>query len=128
MSNDKETPYTQDNTPTWNQEEALQRAVGRPDILCKIIDAYLSDTPNVVKDLETAAENHDVKGIQFSAHAIKGASLNLSATEVSALAAQIERDAKQDDLAAASSSVAKLVEKSDALFQDLARYKDKNSA
>lgn len=128
MSNDKEIPDAQDNTPTWDQEEALQRAVGRPDILCKIIDAYLIDTPNIVKELETATENHNVKGIQFSAHAIKGASLNLSATEVSALAAQIERDAKQDDLTAASSSVAKLVEKSYALFQDLAKYKDKNSA
>lgn len=127
MSNATETTNAQGTITTWNQEEALQRAVGKPDILCKIIDAYLSDTPNVVKELVAAAENHDVKGIQFSAHAIKSASLNLSATEVSALAAQIERDAKQDDLSAASSSVAKLVEKSHALFKDLTKYKDKNS-
>lgn len=118
----------QDDRPAWDSEEALKRAVGRPDILCKIIDAYLGDTPTLVDQLEQAADQKDVKGIQFSAHAIKGASLNLSANEVSALAAQIEQHAKQNDLSAAASSVALLVEKSNTLFQALGQYRDKNSA
>ncbi|WP_156492265.1 response regulator, partial [Oleiphilus sp. HI0080] len=116
-SNEKAVP-----TEVWDKAAALERTIGREDLLCRVIDAYLADTPPHVEQLSNAVEDKDMEQISYLAHTIKGASLNISAAQVSKLAQQLETDAKEGRSDRFSSILPQLQQESEQLFLLLREY------
>ncbi|HFC47048.1 MAG TPA: response regulator, partial [Dissulfuribacter thermophilus] len=88
--------------PHFDEEELLARAMDDPKIMKKVIEVYLVSAPKTLGDLEKAISNGDKEAIRFSAHSLKGASANIGAKRLAALAERMEDLATQpgvtDDL------------------------------
>ena len=109
-------------TDIWDAQAALERTIGREDLLCRVIKAYLKDTPSLVDRLSKVIEEKDMEQIAYLAHTIKGASLNISAQQVSNLSALIEADAKAGQAERLAAIASDLEVQSKQLFDLLHSY------
>ena len=100
----------------WDKDAALARTIGREDLLRRVIDAYMADTPSLVTNLSEAIKSENLEDAAYLAHTIKGASLNISADRLSELSATIEAKSKAQDQAAVSQQMDQLNEEAEALF------------
>ncbi|MBS0170493.1 MAG: response regulator [Nitrospira sp.] len=85
----------------WEAIRALQRP-GRPDILAKVLAAYLDDSRQLVEDIRTAVETHDADTLTKAAHRLKSSSAQLGALTTAAHCKELEgfgRLARLDDAA-----------------------------
>ncbi len=87
---------------------AYQRE-GQPDIVTRLIDLFLGQAPNHVEAVQVALQEGDADKLSRAAHALKGASANLGATKLTELAAAIETQGRNNDIATAAQTVAALV-------------------
>jgi len=72
---------------------------GGKDFLKEIIDLYIEQYPELFNNIkESSIKNENVQMYQ-SAHALKGASLNIGAKEIASLCKQIELKGKENDMA-----------------------------
>jgi CheY-like chemotaxis protein/HPt (histidine-containing phosphotransfer) domain-containing protein len=67
----------------------LQRA-GRPDIVKRTIDLYLTNAPRLLKELQEGAESDDVAALGRASHTLKSNSANVGATRLAALCNELE--------------------------------------
>ena len=67
---------------------------GEPDILEKIVSAYLNSSEPLVASLSEAVENKDFKVVHDSAHSLKSASANVGATVLSEVCKELEINCK----------------------------------
>jgi len=114
--------------PTMNERETvLDRSViaslrelggdDDPGLFAELVDLFLSDTPERMRQLESALEQSDPSALERAAHALKSSSANLGAMGLSALFRDIETAGREKDLDRAAS----LVQRSS---QEFARVKD----
>jgi len=68
---------------------ALQRE-GAPDLLTRVIQAYLSETPKFLQNLQQAINQGDIQVVQRMTHTLKSSSANLGALGVANLARKLE--------------------------------------
>jgi signal transduction histidine kinase/DNA-binding response OmpR family regulator/HPt (histidine-containing phosphotransfer) domain-containing protein len=80
---------------------SLQQA-GKPDILGKVIDLYLSDCPGVMNRLREAIGSGDAKQVRQHAHRMKSGSANLGATRMAELCRELEVLGHRGDFGAAA--------------------------
>jgi len=99
----KKEDISHSSTQTWNKKEALTRLAGNEDILKKVIRIYLDDSIGQFQDLDTAVQLNVKKDAELHAHSIKGASANIGAEKLQALASKMEERAKQKDIKAVAS-------------------------
>jgi two-component system, sensor histidine kinase and response regulator len=78
---------------------ALQRK-GAPDILAKVIDHYLSESPKMIERLDNAVEAGDGELIRSIAHSFKSGSANLGALRLAELCWEMERSAVDNSMVA----------------------------
>tara|TARA_R110000868_G_scaffold13894_10_gene64896 strand:- start:139049 stop:142414 length:3366 start_codon:yes stop_codon:yes gene_type:complete len=94
-------PDTADTTdlldPGIRRELAAMAANGRPDFVEKVEGLYAVNAPLRVADIRDALTAGDAEALARAAHALKSMSLSLGASRVSALASQIETDARSGD-------------------------------
>jgi HPt (histidine-containing phosphotransfer) domain-containing protein len=76
---------------------ALQRE-GAPDLLDKVMRAYVSETPTLLEKLAHAVEQGDAAGICQAAHALKSSSANIGALPLAELFKKMEALAKDKSL------------------------------
>ena len=88
-----------------------------PGLFAELVHLFLSDTPERMRQLETALEQSDPTALERSAHALKSSSANLGAMGLSALFRDIETAGREKNLDRAAS----LVERSS---QEFARVKE----
>ena len=69
---------------------ALQ-SQGSPNILQKIIDMFISNSPQQLEKLEEAATTGNADLLRSAAHSLKSSSANLGATEMSAMCSELEK-------------------------------------
>lgn len=79
-----------DQIPIWDEADALKRVMGQEAILKLLVDAYFKDIPDYMEQLADHINNQDLAGASKCAHAIKGATGNLSAFALSNKAKVIE--------------------------------------
>lgn len=81
-----------------NVLEALRdlQIAGKPDILKKVVIAYLSSSAPLVSGLTTALTGGDIELLRDSAHSLKSSSANVGAMELSKISQQLELDCKND--------------------------------
>ncbi len=68
------------------------------DFINELIDAFLDDAPNMLKNLQTALETKDVESFRRNAHSLKSNANTFGATELGVLAKELEFMAKENNL------------------------------
>jgi len=66
--------------------------------LKEIIDLYIQQYPELFNSIKSGAEKNDLVTMYQSAHALKGASLNIGAKELASICKQIELKGKAGDM------------------------------
>ena len=81
---------------------------GQDRLLARLIALYRDDSSQLLADIDNGMKVNDAEAIARAAHTLKSSSANLGATNVAAIARQIEHSARTGDLNDMTSSVTKL--------------------
>ena len=81
---------------------------GQDRLLARLIALYRDDSSQLLADIDNGMKASDAEAIARAAHTLKSSSANLGATNVAAIARQIESSARNGDLNDMMSSITKL--------------------
>ncbi|HET7672538.1 MAG TPA: response regulator, partial [Burkholderiales bacterium] len=84
------------------------RTNGRPELLSRVIQVYLAESPALVEKLKDALRAGNASALASSAHSLKGCSANVGATALTRYCAQAEAVARRADTEQARTWVAKI--------------------
>ena len=79
---------------TFNELKQMSGA----DFINELIDAFLEDAPNMIQNMYTALDTNDVELFRRNAHSLKSNANTFGATELGALAKELEFMAKENNL------------------------------
>ena len=68
------------------------------DFINELIDAFLEDAPNMINAMQTALGTKDVESFRRNAHSMKSNANTFGATELAALAKELEGMGKEANL------------------------------
>ena len=68
------------------------------DFINELIDAFLDDAPNMIQNMHTAVDTKDVESFRRNAHSLKSNANTFGATELGALAKELEMMGKENNL------------------------------
>lgn len=90
--------------------DALRELGGEeePDFLETLIRMYLDDSPERLAEIESAADEGDVEGMERAAHSLKSSSGNLGARRLQKLCLEIEMASRDGDVEAARALVGRV--------------------
>jgi HPt (histidine-containing phosphotransfer) domain-containing protein len=77
--------------------EELKQLSGA-DFINELIDAFLEDGPKMISEMETALAARNVESFRRNAHSLKSNANTFGATELGALARELERMARENNL------------------------------
>ena len=77
--------------------EELKQMSGA-DFINELIDAFLEDGPNMMQNMRTALDTKDVESFRRNAHSLKSNAHTFGATELGALARELEFMGKENNL------------------------------
>ena len=77
--------------------EELKQISGA-DFINELIDAFLEDAPNMIRQMETALATGDVESFRRNAHSLKSNANTFGATELGGLAKELEGMARENNL------------------------------
>jgi signal transduction histidine kinase/CheY-like chemotaxis protein len=106
----------------FDLDEVLSRVEGDRALLSELIGIFRTESPRMLGEIRRFAEENDERGLQRSAHALKGAAGNLSAKKASGAALALEMLARQGDLTHALDKVGELESAMQQLERDLTRH------
>jgi HPt (histidine-containing phosphotransfer) domain-containing protein len=75
-----------------------------------VVDSYLRDAPERIAALHAALAAHDAKTLTREAHTLKSSSATVGATEIAAIAADLERSAPSASADAVTAQIDQLAE------------------
>jgi HPt (histidine-containing phosphotransfer) domain-containing protein len=78
------------SSPTLNRELALSRVGGDVELLREIAVLFLEDYPKALEEIRDALARGDARGVERSAHGLKGSVANFGADQAVDAARQIE--------------------------------------
>ena len=81
----------------WDRNDLLSRLLGDNNLANKVITIFLEHTPNQILELKNALRDADLTVIEHLSHSIKGASANIGAGRLQAVAFDIETRARSGD-------------------------------
>jgi CheY-like chemotaxis protein len=81
---------------------------GEDRLLARLIALYRDDSSQLLADIDNGMKVSDAEAVARAAHTLKSSSANLGATNVAAIARQIENSARNGDLTDMMSSITKL--------------------
>jgi signal transduction histidine kinase/CheY-like chemotaxis protein/HPt (histidine-containing phosphotransfer) domain-containing protein len=94
--------------PVFDYAAMSERLMDDQDLIQLIADAYLTDMPVQIEQLKTFVQDGDVEQAAAQVHKIKGASSNVGAMVLSALAFKMEQAGKEGDIDMISQNVTTL--------------------
>jgi HPt (histidine-containing phosphotransfer) domain-containing protein len=77
--------------------EELKQISGA-DFINELIDAFLEDVPHMIQNMHTALDGKDVESFRRNAHSLKSNAQTFGATELGALARELEFMGKENEL------------------------------
>lgn len=85
--------------PTIDQAtfDELKQMSGE-DFINELIDAFLDDAPNMIANIQQALARKDMESFRRNAHSLKSNANTFGATELGALAKELEMMAKENNL------------------------------
>jgi CheY-like chemotaxis protein/HPt (histidine-containing phosphotransfer) domain-containing protein len=103
--------------------ECLTEAAGRdPEQLCELIDLYLQQSSEVMKDLEAAIQTGTSREVERLAHKYFGASANCGMTAILGSLRELEQMGRSNELGGAAKSCACASEQLNQIRQFLTDY------
>jgi CheY-like chemotaxis protein len=84
------------------------RTNGKPELLARVINVYLAESPKLVQKLKQAAGARDAREIARCAHSLKSSSANVGAMMLSRYCEDIEASARRADTEEAAKILAKI--------------------
>ena len=87
--------------------DELHAVIG--DAVAQIVAVFLEDAPQLVQQLQQAAQGNDIERLQALSHSLKSSSANVGALSLSAVARRIELEARSGSLQRPAVAVALLV-------------------
>jgi PAS domain S-box-containing protein len=99
----------------WNKQRLLDLLMGDEDMTAIILNAFLVDIPLQIQSLKTFLKAGDVRGAERQAHTIKGASANVGAERLQAVAFEMEKAAIAKDMTVVDSFMHELESQFDRL-------------
>ncbi|QKW58470.1 hybrid sensor histidine kinase/response regulator [Stenotrophomonas sp. NA06056] len=87
--------------------DELHAVIG--DAAAQIVAVFLEDAPQLVQQLQQAAQGNDIERLQALSHSLKSSSANVGALSLSAVARRIEHEARSGSLQRPAVAVALLV-------------------
>ncbi|MGH6820486.1 MAG: response regulator, partial [Methylocella sp.] len=115
------------DTGALQRIEALQRE-GTPNIVVKVLDMYLENSPKLVNDIEQAVQRHDTAVLHLTAHTLKSSSATLGATALAELCKELEALAQKGGQQQAGGQVAALRREYEAVCTALQAEIEKRAA
>ena len=91
----------------WERLEALQHP-DRPDVIVRLLTAYLKDSEQLIRSLRGAWECRDATSVNQIAHRLKSSSGNLGATKLATLCRDLDQLARTNALEGARQLVSDL--------------------
>ena len=113
------TPALPAEPASWNKAEALGRIAGDEELLRKICQIFLENSPHLLLKLRQAVASGDFDAVRRTAHSLKGESSYLSASGTSQVARQLEEMGRNKDLSHARDTLAVLEREMASLHLDL---------
>lgn len=86
---------------------ALQRP-GKPDLVRTVLEQYLTTTPPLLQELQSAIAQNDAAAVQRSAHSLKSSSATIGAVLIASLSKELEILGKTQDLATAATVISRI--------------------
>lgn len=80
-----------------NRLHELQRETDF-DFVVELIDIYLKEAPQLIKEIETALKEHHSTAFVTAAHKLKGSSMNIGAQQLGALCLKLEELGRSGDM------------------------------
>jgi PAS domain S-box-containing protein len=108
-------------SPVWDRSEMLELLMDDEDLVKTITESFLSDIPGQIQALKAFLQAGDVSGVERQAHTIKGASANVGGERLRAVAFEIEKAARAQNLTAAGAHMADLEMQFDCLKEAMKR-------
>jgi len=103
-------PAETDEPIDWNVLAGLRelQEEGEPDIIRKLFDLFVADTPHRLAAIRKAVENRNAAVLARQAHALKGSSAYLGARHMATLSATLQEIGEVGSLEAAASTLSQL--------------------
>jgi len=101
----------------YDRESAVARLGGDEELFNEIVGLFLKDAPPKMASIKSALAVEDAPTVRRLAHSLKGAAAHLGAGRVKKLACEVERAAKEGDLAAVGSAFGTLAHEVDNLLE-----------
>ena len=79
---------------TFNELKQMSGA----DFINELIDAFLDEAPSMIQNMHIALDTKDVESFRRNAHSLKSNANTFGATELGALAKQLEMMGKENNL------------------------------
>jgi HPt (histidine-containing phosphotransfer) domain-containing protein len=84
--------------PVFDEGELLERLMGDRKLAQRLVDSFIQDAPAKLANLDQLIRDADSTGVRAAAHALKGATANLSARALKELAVQMQEAATKGEL------------------------------
>lgn len=97
-----------DEMDIFNPEMLLENLMDDKEIAQMVLDGFLDDIPTQIQTLDDFLSKKEVEGVERQAHTIKGASANVGAGSLQALAFEMEKQGKAGDLEGVQNNMAAL--------------------
>lgn len=106
----------------FQEEDMMARLGNDHDLVREILTQFLKEAPQRIKQLKQAVQKEDLSKIHVSAHTIKGLAANISAPDLARAALELEKRAKDNNLAGVLSAIPQLEEQAARLKSCLEQY------
>ncbi|HBO97564.1 MAG TPA: hypothetical protein DE315_00525 [Candidatus Omnitrophica bacterium] len=104
--------------------EFLERVQNDKGLLWELLDIFVEDFGQKRTQLREALQGHDAAQVRKLAHAIRGSSANISAHQLAAVLAELEKKGKDNDLGGADVLLADMDKKFEALLARVSRLRE----
>jgi len=105
----------------FNEVDFFARVMNNHEFAKRIITSFVEDIPKQIRKLEQCVAQNDCDVAMRQAHTIKGSAANVGADDLSALAFEMEKAAKAQDLASINTHIP-------ALWQRFYKFKEATAA
>jgi len=89
----------------FDAESLRERVEDDLELMREMIELYLSGAPQMLAEIERSVAAGDARGVQMSAHALKGATQNMSGRRAAAAAFKLEQLGRSGDVGAAAEAL-----------------------
>ncbi len=87
-----------ENNRTFDKDEILKRFDGDKDFLAELVEIFVNDVPEQLSKIKEDVDNRNGKGLEKSAHKLKGAIVNFEEKTAFETALQMELMGKKNKL------------------------------